>query len=64
MRLATAIDPTTGGAVIYAATGVAQNDSAANPGVGVLLSINGGRTWTVLGGANGSGPGVFTGLRW
>src|SRR5439155_16697087 len=43
-----AVDPRTPD-TIYAATGVADNQVSSQPGVGVLKSIDGGRTWTLVG---------------
>src|SRR5438132_2238290 len=34
---------------VYAATGVGDNQVASQPGVGVLKSTDGGRTWTLVG---------------
>jgi hypothetical protein len=66
--LALGINPSTNGKVIYAATGVDDNAFTSRSSVGVLQSLDDGRTWRVIGGAtrNASGailPGIFTGAR-
>ncbi|HLJ97755.1 MAG TPA: DUF4214 domain-containing protein [Gemmataceae bacterium] len=45
-----AVDPHTPD-TIYAATGVADNQLSSQPGVGVLKSTDGGKTWTLVGNA-------------
>jgi hypothetical protein len=51
-----AIDPSSPN-TIYAATGVADNALGSHPGIGILKSIDGGQTWTVV------GKSVFAGAR-
>jgi photosystem II stability/assembly factor-like uncharacterized protein len=50
------IDPTNSN-IIYASTGVADNEPTSHPGVGILKSTDAGRTWTLL------GNDVFNGAR-
>lgn len=62
------VNPQTNTRVIYAATGVDDNAFTSRSSVGVLQSLDDGRTWRVLGGAtrNAAGaiiPGIFTGAR-
>ncbi|HEV3081146.1 MAG TPA: FG-GAP-like repeat-containing protein [Gemmataceae bacterium] len=43
--------------IVYAATGVADNTSASQPSLGILKSLDGGKTWSVV------GHDVFNGAR-